>query len=386
MSEDELADIAGSFLKRSPSNRLLYNALKCYHGIKYNFNELLIDDSDGEEMEMITETIPDLKNYNELNILDMIENINTDLVCALHYGYNMTINKFLYYIDDIRDKIFKEKNIFLSLGIGFTNTEYIEHFIRVCERICFGTLYFFIIANKNIQDKMDALRKIENKLEGIYNTLTVCEKTSREQYKKCRNFNHEYNGFYQNRAEDIMQYYVQYLNRKAFYEEIENIEDILKKEPFISDSSEERVISSLDKKREECKSLIEFSRKNGNYWGSCSDDKAIKIILYEGYISKVKYKRRTAMSIIRNILSEHRLCDKQELMFLDMKMLHGVFREDGMFDEYEVFLKICNMVRKMYLFAYSAIDDKQAYNLIHRTCFEFLYLFSDSKYTGVIIE
>lgn len=71
---------------------------------------------------------------------------------------------------------------------------------------------------------------------------------------------------------------------------------------------------------------------------------------------------------------------------LDMKMLHGAFREKGLTEEYSLFMQICSTVRKMYLLAYSAIDDREAYNIVHRTCFEFLYLFGDSKYTGIKFE
>ena len=58
----------------------------------------------------------------------------------------------------------------------------------------------------------------------------------------------------------------------------------------------------------------------------------------------------------------------QELMFLDMKILYGVFREMGLVEEYEIFMKICKRVRKMYLLAYSAINDKKAYEFVLNSC------------------
>lgn len=117
-----------------------------------------------------------------------------------------------------------------------------------------------------------------------------------------------------------MLYYVQFLNRKAYYEELEKIEEILKTEPFMPKSekylelpdeggdiddyiSEGRRIPSFDVKLEECKGIIDFSREKGNFWGASSDAKSVKISLLEGYVSKVTYQRRTATAIIRNILA-----------------------------------------------------------------------------------
>ena len=77
---------------------------------------------------------------------------------------------------------------------------------------------------------------------------------------------------------------------------------------------------------------------------------------------------------------------REQLMFLDSKMIRGYFREMGLVNEYEVFVRICKQTRKMYLNCYSAINDVEAYRLIHRTCFEFLYLFGDPTYSKIIIE
>lgn len=402
MTEEELATIANRFLDRCIQNRLLYQGLS-YRGMKYNYNELLIENPEREkELEMILETLPGLKKYQKLKIIELIEEINIVLVGASYEGYQKTANKLLRYIDSIKREIFDEKNLFLCLGLGFTNTDYIEQFISVCDRICFGTLYFFVIANNNIKDKMGALRKIENKLDSAYNTLLECEADAKIQYKKHRDFHQTYYGVPQNQAEDIALYYVQFLNRKAYYEELEKIEEILKTEPFMPKSekhlelpdeggdiddyiSEGRRIPSFDVKLEECKRIIDFSREKGNFWGASSDAKSVKISLLEGYVSKVTYQRRTATAIIRNILA-NQPPSVQEIMFLDMKMLHGAFRENDMNDEYEVFLEICKRVRKMYLLAYSAINDEEAYKFVYRTCFEFLYLFGDSNYTGIKFE
>ena len=401
MNEDELAVIANKFLDRCAENRLLFQGLS-HHGLKYNYNELLIENPRRDnELKMILETLPKLKNYNKLKITELIERINIDLVGASYEGYQVTANKLLRYIDAIRAEIFDEKNLFKCIGLGFTNTDYIEQYITVCDRIGFGTMYFFIIDNANISDKISALRKIEKKLDSAFASLTGRLNEARVQYKKSRDFQEEYHGVQQNKAEDIALYYVQFLNRRAYYYELDNIVDIIQTEPFMPSPiylaysvdennlidfiSEGQKIPAFELKLQESKQLIDFARKQENYWGAISDAPSVKTVLREGYVSKVRYQRKSAMAIIRNILAGEQP-SMQELMFLDMKMLHGAFRENGMFEEYPLFMQICSKVRKMYLLAYSAIDDREAYNIVHRTCFEFLYLFGDSKYTGIKFE
>lgn len=73
-------------------------------------------------------------------------------------------------------------------------------------------------------------------------------------------------------------------------------------------------------------------------------------------------------------------------MFLDMKMLHGTFRERGTAEEYKLFMQICKKVRKMYLLAYSAIDNRNALEVVHKICFDFLYLFGVRNHIDVKFE
>lgn len=95
--------------------------------------------------------------------------------------------------------------------------------------------------------------------------------------------------------------------------------------------------------------------------------------------------RKTSTTMVREILAGI-TPEPQYLMFLDMKIIRGYFREKNMLKEYEIYNRICSRVKCMFLKAYSSINDVEAYRLVHRSCFEFLYLFGDSKYSGVKIE
>lgn len=421
MSEEELAEIARKFLKRSDENRLLFEGLK-YQGIKYNYNELLVKNPEREEERKkileadeeadkegdedvekeITEEVFKLKDYEKLKIIELLEDVNTDLTCAYANGYKQTADKFLYYNDVIRNEILDEKSLFEWMGLDLENTDYIEQYITVCDRICLGTLYFFIIENANVECKRNELQKIKEKLERAGDLIVERLKKAKNTYKQSRKIYEEQYACQKNRADEITRYYVQFLNRKAYYEELEKIMELLRSEPnsqmrqevltlpedeneLLEYISEGERIPNFDVKLEQCKQMISLAKENGNLWGSSKDAQVLKIALREWFVRKTKYRRRTAVSIVRNIVTGQTPCE-QELLFLDMKIIHGVFRERNLLEEFELFSQICSKVRKMYLLAYSAINDEEAYRIVHRVCFEFLYLFGDTEYSGLKLE
>ena len=144
-------------------------------------------------------------------------------------------------------------------------------------------------------------------------------------------------------------------------------------------------VSDYNRKYEESKKVIGLAKDFGSFWVDEKRPLDVKIAFREFFMSKQKYHRRTAMSIVRNILSSN-VPTKQELMFLNAKVVRGYFREMGLVREYKMFNRICSKIRHMFLKSYSAIDDVEAYRLIHRVCYEVLYLFGNSEYSGIVLE
>jgi hypothetical protein len=410
MTDEEMADIVNGYLDRSDANRLLLYNLD-FKGIKYDYSDLIVKDPRLEdEWRIILETTPELKKYQKLKILELITEINIVLVDAPYVGYMKTAVNLLKYIDLIYDEIIHEKNLFKCIGLGYKNTEYIEQYITVCERIVDGALFFLLISNPNISDKIDALLKIEEKLNSAYDTIEeelsvakeklICSRKLEKVYYKCN----------PNDATNISIFYVQFLERQSYYGEIENIIMLLKDEihnrsdlygvasslPYenIDDYSkselknyicEEIKVSDYDKKYSEISKIIDFALSNKNMWASNKNALDVKIAFREFFLSKQKYMRKTSTAMVRNILAGI-TPEPQDMMFLDMKIIRGCFREKNMLQEYEIYNRICSRVRHMFLKSYSAINDVEAYRLVHRSCFEFLYLFGDSKYSGIKIE
>lgn len=93
------------------------------------------------------------------------------------------------------------------------------------------------------------------------------------------------------------------------------------------------------------------------------------------------------MTVIRNILaSQDTSPSKQDIMFLEAKMIHGAFREKGMIEEYDLFIRITRSIRKAFLFSYSALDDKEICKLIRSTCYKFLSIFDARRDAKLTLE
>lgn len=410
MTDEEIADIVNTYLDRSDANRLLLNNLN-YRGMKYDYSDLIVEDSKREdEQRIIFEVTPQLKKHQKLNILEVIREIDLALAGAQYKGYMKTAKELLNWVDLIRSEILNEKYLFKCMGLGYMNTEYIEEYITVCEKIVDGVLFSLLISNPNISNKVDALLKIEEKLNNAYGTIEEELSVAKEKFICSRKFEKENYKPELNDAVNISLFYVQFLERQSYYGEIENIIMLLSDEihrcsdlygvaiPLLYEKvddysktelkkyiCEEVKVSDYDKKYNEILKIIDSVFNNKNIWVSSKNALDVKIMFREFFLSKQKYMRKTSTTMVRDILAGI-TPEPRHLMFLNMKITRGYFREKNMLQEYEIYNRICSRVRNMILKSYSTINDEEAYRLIHRSCFEFLYLFGDSEYSGVKIE
>ncbi|MCM1427099.1 MAG: hypothetical protein NC118_10885 [Eubacterium sp.] len=410
MSDQEIADLICTYINRSKENRLLLNNLD-HKGVKYNYSDLIVDNPRHKrEMKIIVDAEPRLKDYETLKIKELCQNINIDLVGAKNVGYKITANGLLQYIDTIYREIMQEKELFKCIGLRFLNTDYIEQFIMVCERITYGSLFYFIIENDNIHNKLITLQKFTEMLAKAEKKIHEEVEVARENYKKDRDFHQEYYKAPLRNMDEISIYFVQFLERKSLYGEMDIIADILDKASESANMSLKEHYSVTYYKTEEydedelkaylcdgikvpnyetkLREIIEFMNlafERGNYWASPKNALDLKIAFHEIIRCKEKYQRQTAITIMRNMFNNKNIT-RQQMMFLDSKMTRGYFREKELMREYDVFIRICKQIRNMFLNCYSAVNDEEAYRLIHRTCFEFLYIFGDPRYSGIEIE
>ena len=410
MSSQEIADLVCKYIDRSKENRLLLNNLE-YKGIKYNYSDLIVDNPrHRHEMEIIFRVEPKLKDYKTLKIKELCEYINIDLVGSKYVGYKKTANALLRYIDDVYSEIRREKGLFKCIGLRFLNTDYIEQFIMMCERITYGSLFYFVVENDSINNKFATLQRFEKMLIKTEKTLHEEVEIARENYKKNRDFRKDYYNVMPREMDEVSVYFVQFLERKAFYGEMDIIADLLvdtskngdmfsgehysathdKVEKYDENELETYLcdgikVPNYKHKLKETIALMNLAVERGNHWASSKNTFDLKIVFHEFVRCKEKYQRQTAITVMRSILYDKNPT-RQQLMFLDAKIVRGYFREKGLMREYEVFIRICKQMRNMFLNCYSAINDDEAYRLIHRICFEFLYLFGDPRYSGIEIE
>lgn len=412
LNSEEMADLICTYLDRSAENRLLLDNLG-YKGIKYDYSDLLvIDPRRKREMESILKLDPRFADIVPLKIYELKENINIALVGAKYEGYIKTANGFVHIIDAIREEIWNEKNLYKCLGLGYFNMGYIEQFIMISERICIGSLFYFLMENDKVKVKMSSLLQFEKMLNEIDKTLRKETDVAKIKYKNSREFQEEYRKIPAREMDEISLYFVQFLERKAFYDELDNIADFLvagtmKESSIVNKSSIEYGdkiddykdaglkeyltgginVPNYDKKLEDVIDLMRFAREKDGYWASSNNPIDLKIAFQELMIYNDKYNhlRQKTLTIVRDILSTHKP-SREQLMFLDSKIIRGYFREKGWMEEYVIYTRICKKTRRMFLNCYSAINDIEAHRLIHRTCYEFLYLLCVPDYSGIKIE
>ena len=410
LNSQEIADLICTYLDRSAENRLLLDNLG-YKGIKYDYSDLLVvDPRRKQEMESILELEARFADIEPLKIYELKEHINIALVGAKYEGYIKTANSFVHTIDTIRKEIWDEKNLYKCLGLGYLNMGYIEQFIMIAERICFGSLFYFLMENDKVNDKLSSLLQFEKMLNEIDETLREETDAAKIKYKKNREFHEEYRKIPAREMDEISLYFVQFLERKAYYDELDNISDFLvagtvkesqiEKESCIGygdeidDYKDTRLkeyltgginVPNYDKKLKDVIELMKFAREKAGYWASSNNPIDLKIAFQELMIYNDKYNhlRQKTLTIVRDILSSHQP-SREQLMFLDLKITRGYFRE--WMQEYGIYTRICKKTRKMFLNCYSAINDVEAHRLIHRTCYEFLYLLCVPDYSGIKVE
>ncbi|MGN1317530.1 MAG: hypothetical protein ACI4VF_00840 [Lachnospirales bacterium] len=400
MSDDEIVKLACSYLKRRQENRLLLINLN-HKGEKYNYSDLIVKDLKGrKEYKNFIEINPELKECEKLKILDTAEDMYKIVCNAKNIGYKKTALELTKFNDKIYCEIMKEKALYNSIGLDYIYTNYIEQYIDIVDRIMVVSLFFLVIENPNVTNKLSVLLKIEELVKEDLNIISNDVKLERKRQLDDNKIN----------MERASLYYVQFLYRQAFYYEFENIIDILQKE---IDSSQELFGSSInsikvdteeytkkelmeyitegiyvpayDKKYKEAERIISLPFESKNLWFSSKKEFNIKVVFRELYMCKKPYLHKNATTIARDILSDIEI-DRRYITYLNMKFIRGYFRERNMLKEYKIFNRICTCNKKLLLKVYSTINDREAYININRIGYDFLNLFYETSYSKIEIE
>jgi len=273
------------------------------------------------------------------------------------------------------------------MGIGFTYVDYIEQYISFVESLVVESLMTFIIRNSFISDKAAALSIIENKLSALTDMIDERVEKSRRDLIQRRDDFHLDNEY----ADMISLYYVQFLSRRAKYDEMELIYQTLLQEvstepklygsPTVPEKNDIADYKNIELKRlitegtsvpqfsqklYESQQLIEIMRATGNEYHSSKNVADLKPIFRELFMSNSTHRDNKAMSIARNIIkhSPNITLDAAQAMFLDAKISRGYFRQWNMMQEYAQFTRIISIFRRELLKAYAALDDEYAYYII----------------------
>lgn len=226
MSNLEISQVAVAYLQRSKENRLLLDNIE-HKGLKYDYSDLIATDPDSErDKESILEIAPVLGTFEKLKIKEEIPPMKKALRNCHHGNFLSTRDYYADWSSTILANIIDEKKLIFCMGIGFTYVDYIEQYISFVESMVIESLMAFIIRNSFISDKTSALSIIENKLSALTDMMDErVEKSRRDLIQRREDFHldNEY-------ADMISLYYVQFLSRRAKYDEMELIYQTLLQE------------------------------------------------------------------------------------------------------------------------------------------------------------
>lgn len=387
MSDLEISQVAVAYLKRSEENRLLLDNIE-HKGLKYDYSDLIATDLEKErDKESILEITPVLGTFVKLKIKEEIPPMKKALRNCCRGDFLLTRDCYADWSTTILANILDEKNQIFCMGIGFTYVDYIEQYISFVESMVIESLMAFIIRNDFVHDKITALSIIEKKLPALTKMMDERVEKSRSDLIQRRDHFRLDNVY----ADMISLYYVQFLSRRAKYDEMEVIYQTLLEEiasnpalfeaPTVPPKSDLADYKSIELKRlitegapvpqftqklYETQQLIEIMRATGNEYYGSQNVLDLKPVFRELFMSNSSYRDNRAMSIARGIirLSPNIRLDAAQAMFLDAKISRGYFRQWNMMQEYAQFTRIISTFRRELLKAYAALDDRCAYYII----------------------
>lgn len=403
MTEDEIAQIICSFIKRNKENkinRLILNNLD-YEGIRYNyFSFVAHTPSNVRTQEIIYEVTPKLRDAKQWEIKEVMHDISN--LWKSDTTYIRKISATDHWLHDIVACVLDEKRMYLVLGLGFTNPRYIEEFIDVVAYAAKLVIKNMIIFNDNAKDKTKCLSIINDYLSQEHPYINEYIDNSRISYKNLRE------KFPRKENDDMLSmYFAMYMQRKSLYDEISKISSIVGEDlphftlPDLGEFMNVKVseCSTRDVKRILCADDIndisskiyrtqqfikQYMEDGNNLW---DDMRTVQIMFTAIYHSKASYHRKTIKTIVRNLLDATSELELKNLffIFLNMKIEQIHYLKLGLGDAFPLYTNIINSLNKLLLLPYSTWDDEEAYKRIYHIGYDFLYPFAFKEQYGLML-
>ena len=377
-----MADIIFDMLKRKYKERNFLSELS-YNGIKYDYSQLIYKAPSAEfeeQPEYIKKEIDEFlkqmdENENNFNPLQKITEFH-EILCFRTRKTDREILEEISFFNKNRiyDLVNLEKKIVKVIGLESVYVRRVGNYIKMSEIMISETLFFLIRRNlpeeqiKYFEIILNSMRKMKEKLFEEISTL-------------CKNNKYQILIVNQDGKESspITQFLTIYQQYRSVIEEnkkieealendiIENLDFFMKPTPvthrfmteyksdikLLIDLKESEKRSSSDKKK-----LIQACDFMREWYGDTYDkiEKIevlnLRIVYREIFMNKVRLNNyndnHTALYIANRFLNKKRVEDK-ELIFLEKKIVRGLFREMGILDLYVLYNKTLREFREMIL-------------------------------------
>lgn len=360
LSEDIIVSAIEQYLKHNKESRLAMHNINNPSKL-YNYHKLFYfeDQEAKQSTEMIYSTSDYLKKGQELNhnwLLEELDGFSKIMHNSIIEDYS---EHFIYCAHIIKYDINELLNCILAckfMGLQTANYMEIQQLIYFIDTAIRDFILFFVIENPNVTDKKSVLKNFQKKL--------LQKQQKNNEYANILRKDTIINNHSISKNDKII-YFIQSLTLNNYYSIQQEISNILIEnarkldadsieypnpnlviQEYINQLANTVKIPNKEKRIQEFKDFVKIVERSN--FKTKYDRYYKKALFYELCIDKCSYKRKQALTIFREILEGFKV-ETEQLLFLDMKIEIGIFKMFNALDEYEIYMKIVELIRNYLL-------------------------------------
>lgn len=386
---NEQAKLIHFILEESDERQIIGNMGKV--DADKDFSNIEIEDKEAEIFThyFLEEEMP---NYESLDIKSVL--ISNRRVIRSEQDVQVVLDYLNQSNENIIISLMNEINGFYMMGLCIENLTYIKEYIDCVINDILQLVVYKVMSNSGVNTATilrDLSEEVRDLSENLNNELNKKRKVQRESDILT--------------ASQVMRYFSAYLKHRSRLQEEMEIYEELEKEKiqnsaifnivpykyeaakiFLAEEdlknsaaiiTEDKSIYRYNEKMSTVREFIEFMRDYGGRqcYPNCLQD--LKVYFREIYMSKAKYRRQQAHSIVEDFLEKLKLAkenkepipefNKQsQYLFVREKISRGYFREKGLLSDYYDKVKFTNEFYCLLLKVYSFYDFKDAINYVYK--------------------
>lgn len=247
---------------------------------------------------------------------------------------------------------------------NYTIANVVNEYISVTDTICCWMIMRFVVINKSVADKRLILEKIQTDIEDANDRIKEIHDIV--SLSASSNINDNTNTPHN---PTIFLYYLEFLNRHFKNKELDSIhtaliDEIKQNQALFNKPNKIDLNQRNDYTDQEIKKLITEGNNVSRYYKKRQFAEAfiekssspifintnsifyLKVVFQAFFLPESKYKGFTSATLLRDYFRSGELPSQGAgIMFINEKILRGIFKEVGQIDVYEQYITTCSLIR-----------------------------------------